>query len=55
MTGSLVTTYRDRTSILENPRAGGTNDEAYRAYHEVLPEVGTPVTVILTAASEEDS
>ncbi len=49
---SLITTYYDSSAILESPDEQAGNDEAYLVHREVVPPVGTEVTVILRAASE---
>jgi hypothetical protein len=47
---SLVTTYHDATSILENPFPEGRDDTVYYANERAVPAVGTPVTVVFTPA-----
>lgn len=47
---SLVTTYHDATSILENPLPGGIDDTLYYSNERAVPPVGTPVTVEFMAA-----
>lgn len=49
---SLITTYYDSSAILESPDEQAGNDEAYLVHHEVVPPVGTQVTVILRAERE---
>lgn len=51
---SIITTYRFPFTILDNPLPSGTDDEVYVANTVVLPPVGTPVTVILSAANRKD-
>jgi hypothetical protein len=46
---SLVTTYNDPSTIIDNPLATGQNDEVYRANKKVLPPKGTPVTIMIKA------
>ena len=41
---SLVTTYHDSTSILENPSEDGTDDNLYFSNDKAVPQVGTPIT-----------
>ncbi len=43
---SLVTTYHDATTILENPLEAGDDDTIYYANEKAVPAVGTPVTAI---------
>ena len=49
---SLVTTYHDASSILENPQLGGMDDTLYFANPRAVPAVGTPVRCIFEAAGE---
>jgi hypothetical protein len=42
---SLVTTYHDASSVLENPWLDGVDDTVYYSNERVVPPVGTPVTV----------
>lgn len=42
---SLVTTYHDSSSVLENPLDTGFDDEVYSANERAVPPVGTPVIV----------
>jgi hypothetical protein len=50
---SLVTTYHDASSILENPYPEGADDTMYYANERAVPPVGTPVTVYFSPAPEE--
>jgi len=43
---SLVTTFRDRTSLLDNPLEEATDDTLFGANYMLLPKSGTPVRVI---------
>lgn len=47
---SLVTTYRDATSVLENPWQDGVDDTAYYSNDKVVPPVGTAVTLVFSEA-----
>ena len=47
---SLVTTYHDATSILENPYPEGDDDTVYYANEKAVPPVGTPITAIFQRA-----
>jgi hypothetical protein len=49
---SLITTYHDATSILENPYLDGIDDTVYFANERAVPAVGTPVTVVLSPAQD---
>jgi hypothetical protein len=46
---SIVTTYHDPMTIIDNPLSGGGDDTIYFVNKEVVPPVGTPVTVIIKA------
>lgn len=48
---SLITTYNDPSTIIDNPLVTGVNDEVYRANKNLLPPKGTAVTVIIKAKS----
>lgn len=50
---SLITTYRFPYTIIDNPLPSGTDDELYVANTLLLPPVGTPVNMIITAAESE--
>jgi hypothetical protein len=43
---SLVTTFRDRTALLDNPLEEATDDTLFGANYMLLPKPGTPVRVI---------
>lgn len=49
---SLVTTYHDASSILENPFPAGADDTLYYANDHAVPAVGTPLTVVFRPAGE---
>ena len=51
---SLITTYRDATTILDNPMPDAFNDDLYHANPEVIPPLGTHVKLIIRAANEEE-
>ena len=42
---SLLTTYRDPFTILDNPLEGGSNDDLYVVNHSVIPTKGTQVHI----------
>jgi hypothetical protein len=44
---SLITTFRDRTALLDNPLEEAVDDTLFGANYMLLPESGTPVKVIL--------
>lgn len=45
-TRSLVTTFRDRTALLDNPLPEAEDDTQFAANYMVLPRSGTPVRII---------
>lgn len=47
---SLITTYRDPFTILDNPLSTGDDDEIYRVNNDLTPPKGTPVTVTIKPA-----
>lgn len=54
---SVLTTWRDPWTLLDNPLPDGMDDSAYRANHEVLPPGGTEVLVYFrgpTVAEREE-
>ncbi len=51
-TRSLLTTYRDPSTLLDNPLFDAIDDSLYVANYMVLPEQGTKVRVILRAPDE---
>ena len=46
---SLVTTFRDRTALLDNPLEEATDDTLFGSNYMLLPKPGTPVRVIFRA------
>lgn len=49
---SLITTYHDPFTILDNPLPAGGDDTLYVVNEQVVPEPGTPVRVILKAVQK---
>lgn len=45
---SIITTYHDPSSVLENPLPDGRDDTLYYVREDLTPPVGTPVRLILT-------
>jgi hypothetical protein len=43
---SLVTTFRDRTALLDNPLEEAVDDTLFGANYMILPKPGTPVRII---------
>jgi hypothetical protein len=50
--GSIITTYHDPFTILDNPLPGGGNDELYVVNQNLVPPKGTPVEVTIKAISK---
>jgi hypothetical protein len=46
---SLVTTFRDRSTLLDNPLEEAVDDTLFGSNYMLLPQTGTPVRVILRA------
>ncbi|HZF00027.1 MAG TPA: YdjY domain-containing protein [Planctomycetota bacterium] len=44
---SLITTFRDRTALLDNPLEEAIDDTQFGSNYMLLPQTGTPVRVIL--------
>lgn len=53
-TRSLLTTYRDPSTLLDNPLFDAIDDSLYIANYMVLPEMGTKVRVILRPPAEAE-
>lgn len=54
---SLVTTFRDRTALLDNPLEEAVDDTLFAANYMLLPRSGTPVRIIFrtpTAAERKE-
>jgi hypothetical protein len=49
---TIMTTYHDPNTILENPLFTGGNDELYHANSLVVPPRGTPVTLVITLPTD---
>jgi hypothetical protein len=49
-----MTTYRDPTTLLDNPLFDAVDDSLYMANYMVLPDMGTKVRVILRGPSESE-
>ena len=52
-TRSLLTTFRDGTTLLDNPLEDAVDDTLFIANYMVLPKVGTKVRVILRPPDEK--
>lgn len=44
---SLITTYHDPFTILDNPLSTGANDELYKVNESQIPPKGTPITITI--------
>jgi hypothetical protein len=53
--GSIITTYHDPATLVDNPLAGGADDTIYGPNPAVVPRVGTPVNVTIRALSKRPS
>jgi len=53
-TKTVMTTYHDPNTVLENPLNTGGNDELYHANADVVPPRGTAVTLIITVPDKEE-
>lgn len=53
-TQSIVTTFRDRSAVLDNPLEEAVDDTLYAANWMVLPKSGTPVRVIFRGPTEAE-
>jgi hypothetical protein len=52
---SLITTWRDPSTLLDNPLPDAIDDTAYAANHVLLPESGTVVALIVRAPTKDES
>ncbi len=46
---SIITTFHDPLTIIDNPLSTGGDDTIYRVNEKMVPKVGTPVKLILKA------
>ncbi len=53
-TRSLVTTFRDKSALLDNPLPEAEDDTQFAANYMLLPKSGTPVRIIFRAPLEEE-
>ena len=54
LTGAVITTYHDPTTVLDNPSSTGEDDTLFVANQAVLPPAGTPVQVIVEPEEKKD-
>jgi hypothetical protein len=47
LTGAVITTYHDPTTVLDNPAPTGEDDTLFAANQAILPPAGTPVQVVV--------
>ncbi len=52
---SLITTWRDPSTILDNPLPDAVDDMAFAANSVVLPEQGTAVTIIVRGPTKDEA
>ncbi len=50
--GSIVAVYLDIYAMLNSPREGAEDDERWVSNAEILPDIGTPVVVLMKPVSE---
>jgi len=55
VTGAVITTYHDPTTVLDNPRPTGGDDTLFVVDEKVVPPVGTPVVVIVEPETKKDA
>lgn len=51
--GSVMTSYHDFTSVLDNPLTAGRLDEYMYVNHTLVPKPGTPVRVRITPSTKQ--
>jgi len=51
---SLVTTFRDRSALLDNPLEEAVDDTLFGSNYMLLPQTGTPVRVILRSPTASE-
>ncbi len=44
---TIITTYHDPFTILDNPMSTGANDEVYKVNETIVPPKGTPISTII--------
>jgi len=54
LTGAVITTYHDPTTVLDNPRPTGGDDTLFVVNEKVVPPVGTRVLVIVEPKKATD-
>lgn len=52
---SLITTYHDHTTLIDNPTLDGGNDELFVANSAALPPAGTAARVFIRVPTEEEA
>ncbi len=51
---TVIATYHDPTSILDNPLKTGGDDTIYYSNEDLLPETGTPAKLIVQVPTDEE-
>ena len=51
---SYVTTFRDRSALLDNPLEDAIDDTIFSANYMILPRTGTPVRIILRTPTDAE-
>lgn len=53
ITGSLITTYHDPYTIMDNPLPTGADDTFYEVNRDIIPPLGTKVLLVIQAVEKE--
>jgi hypothetical protein len=54
MEGSIITTFHDPYTIIDNPLPGGGNDELYVVNETLVPPKETEIQLIIKAVSNKE-
>ena len=55
LTGAVITTYHDPTTVLDNPRPTGDDDTLFVVNESAVPAAGTPVRVVVEPEKKTDA
>ena len=55
LTGAVITTYHDPTTVLDNPHPTGGDDTLFVVNESVVPTVGTPVQIVVEPEKKADA
>ncbi len=55
LTGAVITTYHDPTTVLDNPHATGGDDTLFVVNQKLVPPAGTPVRVVVEPKKSTDA